>query len=362
MVSGAFGINAGNAYLEQAMSPAVYEAVGLTAPIQIDYIGVAPYLEAPTDSSLLAGYAGVAASVPGTLQYGTPVPWSFQMCNDLLKHMLLYSQNWVGTGQSGQTLGVGQSIVADMAAYNAATGYNCQLIGYEGSFQVPIPSGISVMDSSLCGKITQDVIHSPSWYQTQMAYYQALQNSGMVLMNPFGLYNSYSAGELWALAQYVGQPAGYGEQNRYWLNTGVSQLQNNQSPGMQAWQDWAGNANSAPLPAVTAVSPLGGANGVSRQTKIAVTFSVPMSSTTISMTVTTATGYTVPGALTYSLLTQTAFFSPLLPLASGTLYSVNVNSGTSALGANLPRSVSWSFRTQAAKSARWFPGLRRLSS
>jgi hypothetical protein len=345
--------------LNAASNSSVYSSLGLSKPIEVDAVGFAPYLTSLTDPSILAGRAAVAASVPGTLAFGSSVPWSFQMANDLMKHEVLYRQDLVGTGLNGQLSGFYPGYLQSINGYNATTGYNCQLVTYEGFIQQPYPPGISTTDPYVYLKVTQDIIHSPGWYDTMMGYFASLQNSGVTLANPFGLIDAYAGGDLWSFIQWFGQPAGYGSSNQYWLNTGVSALVNNQSPGMQAWQDWAAAANVAPPPAVTAVTPYAGATGVSTEPGIAVTFSISMTPTTIGFTLTDPTGQMLPTTFSYNSLSRTAFITPLSTLIPGTLYTASVTSGLSTLGASLPSLVSWSFRTKSARPSRWFPGLRR---
>jgi hypothetical protein len=105
-------------------------------------------------------------------------------------------------------------------------------------------------------------------------------------------------------------------------------------------------------PTVAAVSPLNGATGVSTGTVVNVTFSEAMDPATINGTTITLkntnTSAAVAGAVTFNG-TNIATFTPNVPLAPGTGYTVTVTTGVKDLAGNaMAAQVVSTFTTQAA--------------
>ncbi|MEU8241822.1 DUF4082 domain-containing protein [Actinoplanes missouriensis] len=98
-------------------------------------------------------------------------------------------------------------------------------------------------------------------------------------------------------------------------------------------------------PTVTTRTPASGATGVAATTAISAAFSEPVQSSTVTMTVTNASGTTL-----HNSGTNTATFTPSAPLAHSTGYTVTV-SGAKDLAGNTMASTSWSFTTGAAPPA-----------
>jgi hypothetical protein len=343
-----------------ATNQAVYGLLGLSGPIQIDAIGVAPYSGAPSDPIFAAATASFAPGVPYSVAYGTSQPWSQQMVCDLIKHDQLYGQGFQGTGTNGQYAGTYSYLNAAVAAYNTATGYNCQVVGYEGNMQNPTGGSVSYKDPGLYFRLQQDILSMPGMYDIFMAYVGVQQAGGMTLLNIFALLNDVGK-TVWAMAQWYGQQPGRGTGNQFWYQTGRNQLQNNTIPALQAYQDYVGAANVAPSPIIITVTPYSGASNVSTGSPATVTFSLPMNSTTLNLTLTTSIGQVVPTTLSYNTSSREATLTPLAPLSRATRYTVTVTSGSSVMGKPLTGTISWSFRTKSVDSARWFPGLRRVS-
>ena len=109
-------------------------------------------------------------------------------------------------------------------------------------------------------------------------------------------------------------------------------------------------ANSCmPPPIVTVVSPLAGATGVCPNTILTATFNEAMNAATINGTTFTLQGpgtTAVTGAVTYSALTNTAIFSPAVPLALNTKYTATITQGALDLFTNpLAAPFVWTFTT-----------------
>ncbi|MDP9269255.1 MAG: ice-binding family protein [Acidobacteriota bacterium] len=106
-------------------------------------------------------------------------------------------------------------------------------------------------------------------------------------------------------------------------------------------------------PTVIAMTPLNGSVGVCPSLGlITATFSKPMNPTTINATTFTLAGpggASVSGAVTYNAATNTATFTPTLPLAVTTLYTATITTGvTDTFDNHMVFPFSWSFTTPPA--------------
>jgi hypothetical protein len=109
-------------------------------------------------------------------------------------------------------------------------------------------------------------------------------------------------------------------------------------------------------PAVTSVSPINAASGVSASTAITASFSRALDASAVTgatMTLRTATDAIVAGTVTYDAATQTARLQPS-ELTAGTQYTATIIGGASGVrdlaGNALAGDVKWSFTTAAASS------------
>jgi hypothetical protein len=107
-------------------------------------------------------------------------------------------------------------------------------------------------------------------------------------------------------------------------------------------------------PAVSAVTPVNGAGGVSTSTTVTATFSEPMDAATVSATtieLKSAAGALVAAGVAYNSATRTATLTPNAALATSTTYTATVKGGAvdprvKDVAANaLTSNVSWSFTT-----------------
>jgi beta-glucanase (GH16 family) len=105
-------------------------------------------------------------------------------------------------------------------------------------------------------------------------------------------------------------------------------------------------------PAVTGVSPAGGATGISTSTSVAVTFNEPMAPLSLNAgtIVLSQNGALVPATMSYNQTTRTAILAPLAPLANLSPYTATVKAGPAGVsdvaGNTMPGpDVTWSFTT-----------------
>ena len=103
------------------------------------------------------------------------------------------------------------------------------------------------------------------------------------------------------------------------------------------------------IPVAVPVSPGVGATSVVDTSPIITRFSESVVASTISLTVTPASGSPVAGTLGYDDATTTATFTPTAPLAPATTYTVRVSGATDPSG-NRIAPVTWSFTTSADDS------------
>ena len=97
-------------------------------------------------------------------------------------------------------------------------------------------------------------------------------------------------------------------------------------------------------PTVTARSPAAGATGVPTNTTVSATFSEPVQSSTIAMSLRGPNGTSLAGSLSYDATARRATFTPSTALAAGTAYEATV-SGAADPSGNVMSAVSWSFTT-----------------
>jgi predicted small lipoprotein YifL/methionine-rich copper-binding protein CopC len=129
------------------------------------------------------------------------------------------------------------------------------------------------------------------------------------------------------------------------VSAGVKDLAGNAMPNSYSWSFMTGSALDTTPPSVTSTNPAPGTNGVVVNITPSVTFSEPVSSATITFTL-SAGGVAVPGTISYS--GTTAIFTPSTPLAYTTLYTATVSAGVQDLAGNaMLNPYPWSFTTSA---------------
>jgi hypothetical protein len=113
------------------------------------------------------------------------------------------------------------------------------------------------------------------------------------------------------------------------------------------WVDVVFNqtAQDSTAPTITSKSPADGSNSAPATTNVVATFSEPVQSSTINMTL-SGPGGAVSGTTNYDGASQTVTFSPGSALLNSTQYTATV-SGAKDLAGNTMQQVTWSFTTAA---------------
>jgi N,N-dimethylformamidase beta subunit-like protein/uncharacterized protein DUF4082/Big-like domain-containing protein len=116
------------------------------------------------------------------------------------------------------------------------------------------------------------------------------------------------------------------------------------------WVDVVFNPGAAApdttAPTVTTRSPAAGATGVATTAAPSATFSEPVQSATVALTLKNAAGTAVAGSVAYDAATAKATFTPAAALAANTVYTLAASGAADAAG-NVMAATSWSFTTAA---------------
>jgi methionine-rich copper-binding protein CopC len=102
--------------------------------------------------------------------------------------------------------------------------------------------------------------------------------------------------------------------------------------------------NAAP-PTVIAESPAGGGTNVGLSSGVTATFNEAVQASTITFTLTSSSGVSVPATVSYNSSSDTATLTPTSPLAYSTSYTATVSGAQNGSGGAMPAPVSWSFTT-----------------
>jgi N,N-dimethylformamidase beta subunit-like, C-terminal/Domain of unknown function (DUF4082)/Bacterial Ig-like domain/Bacterial Ig domain len=142
---------------------------------------------------------------------------------------------------------------------------------------------------------------------------------------------------------YVGATGGFPTQpyssSNYWVDVVFS----------PSGGGGGGGSTDTTPPTVTATSPAAGASGVPTTTTVTATFSEPVQSSTISMTLKNSAGTAVSGTTSYDSTAQKATFTPSAALANGTQYTATVSGAKDlAPNPNQMTATTWSFTTATA--------------
>ena len=104
-------------------------------------------------------------------------------------------------------------------------------------------------------------------------------------------------------------------------------------------------------PAVTGVSPLSGQTGVATASTPTFTFNEGVQPSSISFTLKTSGGTSVPGTLSYNSTSQPMTFTPSAALANSTSYTATVTAATGTNDNGMSSPYSWSFSTASSAMA-----------
>jgi hypothetical protein len=228
-----------------------------------DELAFAPYWDVTQDPPFVWACAAMAPGQATSKAFGATWPWTMDMWQTLIRHMVRYNQNINGTGRGGQSQGSAAAQLAVLANYQAITGQTNTptIVTYEAAPEALIPpvdtSGSNVVNTGL----SHDAMYHPRIYDLHSAYLSSLQSIGLTLHNHFQLEqprrltvaNTY---DVWGLITWCGTRPALGDGsdgkgvNKFWNTAagGDGSLHDltNVSPGLQAAHDWIDATSPAP--------------------------------------------------------------------------------------------------------------------
>lgn len=246
-----------NIYLSQPGSvpgPMVLYMTGVTSTTvnltaaNTGTISPPPHSRIPSYRLAIAStYASYPTSIAHT--YAGPL-WTRPMVFDMMRHYIHYSSQWLNP------LGATIQWLQDnyVPVNNQPAGFVPSVVAYEASLQ-GLCSGAVGADAgqpiNFAAMVTHDLFYDPNMYDLETEYYRMCQAAGMTHITAFNYVDTLLAEgtTTWGTSVYQGQPWGKGDgsnggiTNLFVDGTGVSQHQHNASVKMQAWRDWASNAN-----------------------------------------------------------------------------------------------------------------------
>ena len=137
------------------------------------------------------------------------------------------------------------------------------------------------------------------------------------------------------------------------VTTGAKDLAGNALAASTVPNPWTFTTADNSAPSVIAVLPANGATGVPTSTGVTLTFSEPLDATTVNGTTitlkNTATSSVIAGVVGYTAGSTLVTFTPNVPLANGTGYTVTVSTGVTDVAGNaLVAPFTSTFTTQPA--------------
>lgn len=132
----------------------------------------------------------------------------------------------------------------------------------------------------------------------------------------------------------------------------ASGFPNQSYQGTNYWVDaivGTGTGTDSVPPSVSGTTPLNGSTSQSTGFKPTATFSEPVTSDSVTFTLTTGSGMQVSGTTTYDSASKTATFRPDSVLAAGTTYTAEVSASDTS-GNAMKSPYSWSFTTATGGS------------
>ncbi|HET9648994.1 MAG TPA: N,N-dimethylformamidase beta subunit family domain-containing protein [Microlunatus sp.] len=221
-----------------------------------------------------------------------------------------------GTGNTGTHIGslwsaTGTKLASATFSNESATGWQ------QADFTTPVP-------------ITANTTYVASY----------LAPSGHYSVNDSYFVTSTTNGPLSALADGADGPNGV-------YQYGAGGFPTSGYAASNYWVDVVFSTTTAPdttKPTITARTPSDAATDVATSIAPTATFSEPVTTASVAMS---AGSTTVAGTTTYDTATQKVTFTPTVPLANSTAYTVTVSGAKDAAG-NVMDPASWSFTTVAA--------------
>jgi hypothetical protein len=206
------------------------QAQGITVPL---WITAAPYIDPDNNAATVAAYG--AANTAQII--------------DLWIHDLYDSPTSIGVDI--------QQHRAYIAAFNAATGANCQLYAYECGIETCVPSSVNNAIAQ-----TRDAVYHPNWWIIEQDFYAWMQLMGFVRASVYAYDMIYVDATDWGMYHGPVQPYGRGDgsdgkaDNRlclalpghtYSKSATTNQDQQNVSVRGSAFLNWMRAFSSSPL-------------------------------------------------------------------------------------------------------------------
>jgi hypothetical protein len=194
-----------------------------------------------------------------------------------------------------------------------------------GTFTSESATGWQELDFSTPVSITAGTAYVVS-YHTNVGHYAFTGN---------GLSSAVTNGPLTALA-------GGG----VYSYDGANSFPSNSFNASNYWVDvvYSPSSGSTP-PTVTTVTPSSGATGVAVSVAPTATFSQAVVPSTVSFSLKTSSGTSVPGTVGFNAGNTVATFTPTGSLAAGTTYTATVSGAQNTSGQAMSDSFTWSFTT-----------------
>jgi hypothetical protein len=165
-------------------------------------------------------------------------------------------------------------------------------------------------------------------YHTDTGHY-ALTGSGLSSAVSNGPLTALASGGVYAYGSGNAFPSNSYNASNYWLDVVYTQT-----------------AGATP-PTVTTVSPSDGSTGVAVSAAPTATFSQGVVPSTVSFTVKTSGGTSVPGTVSFNGGNTVATFTPTSSLTASTTYTATVSGAQNTSGQPMASPFSWSFTTGA---------------
>jgi hypothetical protein len=162
------------------------------------------YLDFARRHSINVGAIGVAPYVEPDRSAESQTAWwqaDDEQAIDLYIHDLIFNTSQNGYGPiMDQTRTI-------IDAYNAATGNDCQLYGYEGGVSSAVPIG-----SNPNFKLrSYDLIYNPNWRIAEQDWFGMLQTHGFSRLNQYAYSMARVGNADWGAYHWQGQPHGRGD-------------------------------------------------------------------------------------------------------------------------------------------------------
>jgi hypothetical protein len=206
----------------------------------------------------------------------------------------------------------------------------------QGTFSNETASGWQTLIFSSAVAVTSGTTYVAGYYAPN-GHYAADQNYFSSTVNNSPLHAQASSGPggngVYTYGNNVFPDNTYAATN-YWVDPIFSTSQTTNTP-----------------PAVTGVSPLSGQTGVATASSPTFSFNEGVQPSSVSFSLKTSGGTSVPGTLSYNSASQTETFTPSAALATSTSYTATVSAATGTNDIGMSSPYSWSFSTASSAMA-----------